>query len=236
MKPFETFVRRTTLAALAVLGPACLPGRPYIYQPSTVQMANVQGQAAAVYPVPPERPEGEVRLLSLGLVEMEPAPGATKVLTLHVRFIVANNGDATPMVLDTRDVTIDVPGEGRAGAMYANTDVGAMPTVSIARGEQRMVDFYFPVPGPVRNPDALPAFDLRWQVQTGARVVAERTPFQRIEVVPPQSEPRVTVVAGWAPFWWFAPRHHIHAFVHRPLVVIPVHPRAVVVRRHTWRR
>jgi hypothetical protein len=165
---------------------------------------------------------------------MEPAPGAAKVLTLHARFILTNNGDATPFVLDTREVTIDVPGEGRAGAMYANTDVGAMPTVQVARGEQRTVDFYFPVPGPVQSPEALAAFDLRWQVQTGSRVVAERTPFQRIELAPPQAEPRVAVVAGWGPFWWFAPPHHgAHVFLHSPLVVVPVHPRAVVVRRHS---
>jgi hypothetical protein len=215
----------------AVLG-ACAPGRPYIYQPSSVSLADVQGQPAAVYAVPPERPEGEVRLYSQGLVEIEPTPGAPKTLALHARFIVANNGDATPFMLDTREVTVEIPGEGSAAALYANSDVGAMPTVAVARGERRVVDFYFPVPGPVTGADRLGQFDLRWQIQTSTRLVAERTPFQRLELQPSQPEPPMVFVTA-APFWWFHPHYHGgHFFVHRPLVVVPVAPHRVVVRPH----
>ena len=123
-------------------------------------------------------------------------------------------------------------GEGRAPAMYANTDQGSVPVVTVARGERRTVDLYFPLPGPVRGPESLAAFDLKWQIQTGARLVAERTPFSRLEIretVAPH--PHAAVFIGWGPFWWLHP-HHSHFYVHAPIVVVQrPHRRVVIVRQ-----
>lgn len=227
----------TCLALPALLlGASCAAEIPYFYRPAVPSLTDTEGHATAVYPIPPERPEGEVRLYSFGVVELETTPGAGKFPALHARLVVANNGDGTPWTLDTREVFLDIPNEGSAAAIYANTDVGAMPTVNIARGERRLVDFYFPVPGPVRSARQVPSFDLRWTVETGARPIAQRTPFQRFEAERPEPHTEVAIVTGW-PFWWVHPLHHHHrAFVHRPVVIIPAPPHRVIVRPHAWAR
>jgi hypothetical protein len=221
-------VMKTSLELLAAvsiaLASGCAVTRDYTYRPSAASVAEISGQAAAIYALPPERPEGEVRVVSFGIHDLQAAPGGGTFPALHVRLLVTNNGDAVPWALDTSQVLLDVPGEGTVGAMYANTDQGGMPHLAIARGERRTVDFYFPVPGHVASEERLPAFDLRWQVQTGARIVAERTPFQRFELREPVDPYPQVVVAGWGPFWWFHPHYpRAHVFVHPPIVVIPGH-------------
>jgi hypothetical protein len=224
---------------VAGLGTACAIEAPYAYRPSVASVVDTQGYVTGVYGVPPERPEGEVRVLSFGIVGLQSAPGTDTFPTLHARLLIANNGDVTGWTLDTRQVLIDIAGQGTSAALYANSDTGAMPLVTIARGDRRTVDFYFPVPGQAGPVRQLPAFDLRWQIQTGSRLVAERTPFQRFEIaIPPPPYTHVTVVAGWGPFWWFHPFYpHAHGFVHRPFVVVPRPPyRAHVVRPGSWRQ
>jgi hypothetical protein len=228
-----------SVACLSALALGCAMEAPYVYRPAVPAMADTQGYATGVYPVPPERPDGEVRVLSFGIVSLQSTPDTAKFPTLHARLLVANNGDASGWTLDTRQVFIDIAGEGTSAAVYANSDAGAMPLVPIGRGERRIVDFYFPVPGQVADAGRLPAFDLRWQIQTGARLVAERTPFQRFEMSrPPPPYTHLTVVAGWGPFWWFHPFYpRAHVFVHRPFVVVPRPPyRAHVVRPGSWRK
>jgi hypothetical protein len=222
----------------AGFGTGCAIESPYAYRPSVPSVADTQGYVTGVYGVPPERPDGEVRVLSFGIVGLQSAPRTETFPTLHARLLIANNGDATGWTLDTRQVLIDIAGEGTSAALYANSDTGSMPLVTIPRGDRRTVDFYFPVPGRAGAGQRLPAFDLRWQIQTGARLVAERTPFQRSEITtPPPLYTDVRVVAGWGPFWWFHPFYpHAHAFVHRPFVVVPRPPyRAHVVRPGSWR-
>jgi hypothetical protein len=222
---------RNTLALLAfsLIG-GCATGRDYVYRPSAPRMADVDGFAAAVYPIPPERPEGEVRVVSFGVTELQSGPGAP-VPMLQARVVIANNGDAVPWTLKTTDVSLEIPGEGRSPAMYANTDQGSVPVVTVGRGDRRTVDFYFPLPGPVRGPEGLAGFDLKWEIQTGARVVAERTAFQRVEIREEVATPtHAAVFIGWGPFWWAHP-YHRHYYVHPPVVVGPhVHRRVVIVR------
>jgi hypothetical protein len=233
----KTSATNAFLISLAGLASGCAFEVPYAYRPSVPAVADTQGYPTGVYPVPPERPEGEVRVYSFGIVGMQSTPGTPTFPTLHARLMIANNGDAAGWTLDTSQVLVDVAGEGTSAALYANSDAGAMPRVAIGRGERRVVDFYFPVPAQVGSSDRLPAFDLRWQIQTGPRLVAERTPFQRFAVpapLPPYTN--VTVVAGWGPFWWFHPFYpHAHRFVHAPFIVVPRPPyRAQVVRPGSW--
>src|SRR5262249_18275121 len=65
---------------------------------------------------------------------------------------------------------------------------------------------YYRLPGKVDPDDAMPEFDLAWNVQTGSRLVAERTSFDRMRVEP-------VYVGGyyypygpyWGPYWWYDP-------------------------------
>jgi hypothetical protein len=226
---------RVGLVATTVLGlaPACAVTRDFIYRPSAPAIADVEGLPAAVYPVPPERPEAEVRVASVGVSYLQTAPGPTSLPTLQVRMVIANNGDAAGLTLDTTQVLVDIPGEGTAAPMYANSAEGAMPVVTVARGERKVVDLYFPLPATTASADRLAAFDLEWQVQTGARRVAERTPFQRLELESRRGPPPpVVFVAGWGPFWWYHPHYpHRHPFIHAPLMVVPpARHRVILVR------
>jgi hypothetical protein len=230
-----TRTRPCFLVLSATLLGACAAPRAYTFRPSFPSVADTHGHAAAVYSLPPERPEGEVRVLSSGIIDMQSAPGAGTFPVLHLRLLIANNGDQTAWTLDTRQVFVDIPGEGGAGVLYANADGGSMPLVAVGRGERRTVDLYFPVPGPVAHAGRLPAFDLRWQVQTGARMVAERTPFLRMEVdPPPPAHVHAALAVGWWPIWWVHPHYpRAHVFVHAPIVVVPRPAyRAYVVAPH----
>lgn len=224
---------RPVLLILATIAAAGCAGREYLYRPSTASVAYSAGYPSAVYPLPPERPEGEVRVLSFGVTHLEPGDKAPSVPALHTRLLIANNGDAQGWTLDTREVFLEIAGAGASSAIYANSDRGGMPLVTVARGEQRTVDLYFPLPPMAPSADRLPAFDLRWTVQTTARAVAMRTPFQRTEVAPPPDPygPGV-LVAGWGPHWWFHPHYpRAHWYVHAPMVIAVRPPRRVVVNR-----
>jgi len=215
-----------TLFALAGLG-AC--AHHYDYQPAERDLVPFQGRAAARYPVPPERPEGEVRVVTFGMQDLSPTGGGSLMPALHVRLLVANNGDATPWNVDTRQVLIDIAGEGSSPAVYVNSDVGTLPNITIAQGEQRTIDFFFPLPGSMQGEAAIPHFDVKWQVVTGTRPIAGRTPFDRFDLQAPP--PRVAVAFRWGPHWWFDPFYpRAGVFIHpTPFIVIPRHPHHVHV-------
>jgi hypothetical protein len=136
---------------------------------------------------------------------------------------VTNDGDDTPWTFDTSQQMVEIPGEGKSRAMWVNTDVGTLPNVTIGKGERRVLDFYFPLPDSMRDAAHLPQFDLLWQVKTGARLVASRTSFDRIDREQP-TEVYATaawpVWAGYGPYWWYDPWYPGWGFYHvRPYVI-----------------
>lgn len=186
----------------AAMTSACASQREYIYRPSTAQIADMGGYPTAVYAVPPEKPVGETRVMSSGVVVLKGPQGGPQP-TLHVRIMVANNSGERPLVLDTRSQFIEIGGvEQRAN--YAQVDSGPMPQVQVPRGQRRVVDFYFPAPLNARSSDHVPSFDVKWQLRTAERDVADRTPFARQETrYAPDPDVQMTFVAGWG--WWYNP-------------------------------
>jgi hypothetical protein len=224
---------RMAVVGPALLASACAVTRDYVYRPSAPALADVDGYPAAVYQVPPERPEAEVRVVSYGISYLQTAPGPTSLPVLQVRLVLANNGDTVGLTFDTTQALVEIAGEGSAAPMYANSDDGGLPTIGVAQRQHKVVDLYFPLPATAASADRLPAFDLHWQVQTGTRLVSERTPFRRLELEPrPRPAPEVFVVAGWGPIWWYRPHYpHGRVFVHAPAMVVPPrHHRVVIVR------
>jgi len=221
--------RTITAAGLFAIAGLAACAHHYDYHPAERDLVPFQGRAAARYAVPPERPEGEVRVVTFGMHDLTPAAGGSRMPALHVRLVVANNGDATPWTIDTRQVVIDIAGEGSSPAVYVNSDVGTLPTIAIARGEQRTIDFFFPLPGSMQGEAAIPRFDVKWQVVTGARPFAGRTPFDRFELQAPP--PPVAVAFRWGPHWWFDPFYpRVGVFIHpAPFIVIPRRPHHVHV-------
>lgn len=128
---------------------------------------------------PADQPTGAVRVASFGLNVFQLPSGRT-TLAVHVRLVVANNADEEPWTVDPRSVAATFAGEGRDVApAFLSVDGSAPRTVEIPRGQQRTIDLYFPLPHGVSREEALPGFDVTWQVETGKDAVAERTRFER---------------------------------------------------------
>lgn len=214
----------STFGSLGIIGTAglvisgmlgCAGNADYVYRPETMNATTQAGLPAARTPIPQERPQGAIELVSYGVTELR--GDTAKIQVLHVRAIVMNDGDDVPWTLDTTQQLVEIPGEGRSRAMFVNSDVGTLPNATIARHERHVLDFYFPLPDTVRNASELARFDVLWQVNTPARTVASRTSFDRISV-----EPEVTysdvqpwpLWAGWGPYWWYDPVYPSDVFAH----------------------
>ena len=217
---------------------ACSEDHAYLYRPAVQANAQASGLPAAHYSIPPTEPKGDVRVASMGVTEIqEQGGGGQKVKVLHVRMIVANNSDETPWTVDTRNVQITIGPEGRSRPAFVNTDGGAPPVVQVARGEQRTVDLFYPLPTNVDTPEKVPAFDVLWGIETTAGPIAERTPFERQQIEPAYAYdgyyPYGYLAVGFAPYWWFDPFFVNFTFVHHPHVFVPhAHGAFVVAHPH----
>ena len=158
----------------------CAGNADYMYRPQTANATTSAGLPAARMPIPQERPQGAIELVSYGMTELQ--RDTAKIPAVYVRAMITNDGDDVPWTLDTTQQLIEIPGEGRSRAIFVGSDVGPLPNVTIARHERRVLDFYFPLPDTIGNATQLPRFDVLWQIKTPARMVASRTSFDRIEL------------------------------------------------------
>lgn len=220
---------RKAMIAAATLIVAC-GGTNYVYAPEGAKVA-ADGRLISRVGVPPERPRGEVRITAMGITRLR-GQADRDIDALHLRVVVNNDSDDTPWTVDTRQQLIEIRGAGRAAPLFANTDRDTLPILTIPRRDQRTLDLFYPLPAGIDDADDLAGFDLLWQVETGARVVAQRTPFGRMEIEPlPTTGP---YYAGWGPYWWHDPFYSHHVWLHhRPIVIRENRP--VVVRRHPAR-
>src|SRR5262249_25656062 len=167
--------RSLLVGVLAFAGSAVT--RAYAYQAETT-IPTAEGVTPAQYPIPPGNPAGDVRLTTFGITKATPQDGGSAVSVLHVRMIIDNKSDSQPWTLDTRSVLASISGEGQSRPAFVNTDAGTPPTLQIAKGQQRVVDFYYPLPTTLASTDTVPKFEVTWQLRTSSSVIAERTPFQ----------------------------------------------------------
>ncbi len=191
------------IAAAGFLLGACAETN-YVYRPNQQATASVSGLPAARYPVPPERPTGEVLVLSSGVTEMNVAEGRRRLL--FVRMVVANNSGESSWTVDTRQQAASI-GNQRVSPAYVNAYKQPVPIITIARGEKRAIDFYFPLPAGQDTNEEVPIFDVAWSIQTGERVVADRTSFDRLRVEPVYAGDYYGYYGypGWGPYWWYDP-------------------------------
>jgi hypothetical protein len=185
------------LAALVV--PACGEA-PYVYQPTALVSASVEGLPASRYEVPPESPRGEAMVASFGVTHMDRLGGDAEFV--HARLVVANNNDEQPWTIDPGQQLLALPGHTPIAPGFVNAGVQVQPQVSIPPGQKVAVDLFYPLPEDVPKASALPGFDLLWQVQTPKRAVAERTSFERLRLAPP---PDPYFAYAWADRWWADP-------------------------------
>lgn len=200
----------------ALLFTACAH-ESYVYSPAEQATATVNGFPAARYGVPPERPMGTVLIASPGVVEAKyQDSGVTHVIA--VRMVVENNSDDMPWTVDSREQHIVLRSGGESAPAYVNSDGQGSPILQIARGGKRTLDLYYPLPANATDARQIPEFDVRWQVHTGERAVAERTPFDRMRLEPVYANSYYDGF-GYEPYWWYDP------FWPRPsYVIVPTYP------------
>lgn len=189
--------------ALAACGPS------YVYQPAAHATAQIRGRVAADYPIPAAHPQGDVRLASFGLAKISPtgAPAESE-RAVHLRMVVANNS-AQPWTIDTREQRIELPARGQMPPAFVHTAEGesTLPYVTVPAGGKRTIDLFYPLPPNLQSAKHIPEFDVVWRVHTADQTVAERTPFDRLRVVPQYAAgygPGWGYYGGWwgGPFWY----------------------------------
>jgi hypothetical protein len=215
-----TALRRPLWLALALALGGCAP--TYVFEPAVRGNALVAGLPAARYAIPPAAPQGDVRVASFGTTKVH-LPEGPEIPVLQVRLVVANNGNV-PWTLDTREQYGAIPGEGTSRAVFVGADRDGAPIITIQPGGQRTVDLYFPLPEGMSGAGHIPHFDVIWRVDAGGVAVAERTPFERFELVQPGPSPYYNAyAAGYGPYFWYDPLWPSYTFAH-PVIIYPPRP------------
>ena len=213
-------VARLLALALALVLAGC--EHEYVYGPTVHTHAAIAGRPASFYAIPEEAPHGFVEVASLGFADLE-AAGASDAQTLralHIRVVVGNNGDK-PWTVDTREQRLELPGEGDSRPLFAKADLGTPPMVIVPAGGKVTLDLFYPLPESMKDAEGLPSFDTIWKVQTDTRLVAERTPFERLEV---KAVPTYDY-EYWGPPYYYDPYYHgwVGVYVGPGFVGHPVH-------------
>ena len=167
------------VVAWLALGTMACGTRLYGYAPAatTSTSAEVNTLPAAEYAFPPDSPQGNVRLATVGIAE----PSAEAPRSIHVRMVLTNLG-GEPWTLEKAEQRLEVAvGNGQRttelGASAARGASGAH--VEVLPGHSATIDLFFPLPTGAREAADVPAFDALWTVHAGARVITTRTPFER---------------------------------------------------------
>ena len=203
-----------TVAALALT--AC--SATYAFVPATNATSAIYGHAATDYAIPPQSPQGSLRVASYGIEPLSAREAPDESIgALHVRVLVSDMSPQ-PWTFDIREQRLSIPGRPTSTPAFASASPAAgssPPLVTIAPNTTRLVDLFFPLPPDMQEASDVPAFELTSRVGTDQGVVSETTPFARIEVdrdspyaaddSAPQAEydPNVYGYDYWdTPFWY----------------------------------
>jgi hypothetical protein len=166
------------------------------------------------YPIWAGPREGDVQLRFIGLTDLEKKKGEAKSRTAHLQMKITNDSKGE-WTLNTQDIYLSIPGQGKNRPAYVDTNVAEVPKVSVKSGEDRVIDFYFPLPEEMNGATQIPDFSLDWEIQVPERKIAQRTEFERVSI-----ERYIPVIyaypaypygygfgAGWGPgpSWWYDP-------------------------------
>jgi hypothetical protein len=233
--PVSKAARHAVVASLAIFAFGCTQPYTYLYRPSVNATASTDGYPAARYPIPLNAPKGDVRVASFGVTEVGHEQGPD-LPSLHIRLAIANNAGQTTWTVDTRDVRVELRGEQPRGPAFANAEAGGLPVVGIPPEQQRTIDLFYPLPKERDEPEDIPAFDVLWKVQTDEGMVAERTPFEQLQI---ERVPPVHLRVGLASYWWYDPWYPGYTILPPAVIVrsrVAPPPRVHIRTPPHWRR
>ena len=174
-----------------------------------------------------------MQLATFGFADIHPTGAEDEELrAIHVRMVVSNNDD-TPWKIDTREQLLALPANGQSRPAFASSDVGPGPIVEVPPQGKRTIDLFYPLPEHMQEASDLPEFDTLWKVETSTRIVGDRTPFERLEVVPRYAYEYDDYYWGPGYYPYYDP-YYVHggafvgvrvapSFGHRPVVIRPSH-------------
>jgi hypothetical protein len=186
---------------LALLGGAgCAHHQPphYGFRPTEMVSTQEGGFPASRYVVTPQAPRGEVYVTSFGTREVDEGAGSQLI---HARMAVANQSGDGDWMIDPAQQLLVVPGGASQAPSFMEVDGRAGTTTAVPRGQKRVFDLYYRMPG-VRDARDVAGFELRWQVATGQEVYAQQTPFVRQPYDDHLYGRRSHVAVGIGPPWW----------------------------------
>jgi hypothetical protein len=203
-------MKNLSLLLFSVMAVGCATQR-YGFRPVGPVTTAEAGFPASHYAIPPESPRGEVFVTSFGTREIDAGGGARSQL-VHVRLAVANHQGETSWTVDPAQQLL-MAGAAPQHPDFLEIDGRSGGSTTVDRGQKHVYDLYYRVPPGVPDASALGGFELQWQVNTGAKIVAERTAFMR-EPLRDYGETGRTQVAvgvgvgipwwgyGYGPGWW----------------------------------
>jgi hypothetical protein len=153
----------------------------YRYEPTEHQASqNGLGKDEALYQEPTNQPDGKVKIVSMGVVDIRSKKDSNTFPAIHLRMAVTNDSRDDQWTLNSLDQFVSFPNAGEAKAIPMNSDSGTL--VAVQPGGLKTLDFYFPLPDNERSIGNIPQFDFHWRLQAGASPVQETTSFDRVQV------------------------------------------------------
>jgi hypothetical protein len=232
-------MKRVPLLLVALAAAACGTTN-YAFVPAAGATAALYGHPAADYPIPAQAPQGDLRVASYGLEPLTPSNAPDEQLAaLHIRVLVSNAAGQAGWTFDTREQEIVLAGRGTSTPAFASASPGdgsAPPVLTIPPRSTRIVDLFFPLPPEMQAAEAIPAFQTTARVHTDAGLVAETTPFARVEADEAYeyaAEPYPDYAYWDSPFWYNTTYVGFYGVARLP----PVYwGRPVFVRPYGWGR
>lgn len=167
-----------------------------------------------------------ISAVSFGIAEVS-ADGAAPLPVVHVRLTVTNRFDRTPWTVDVVNARLGRVGKAGSRPLLVNSDLATLPIARVEAGEQRTIDFYFPVPDGVDASAAPGSLELHARIDT-----PDRNLLWYARVGPPERPVFGDAqTAGRGARWWADPSHPWPSFNRRSGPITHRVPREIVITR-----
>jgi hypothetical protein len=135
-------------------------------------------QPAAEYPIPPQAPQGQLRLAIAGVTKLKsPNHEWSSVRALRLDLAIDNRSDQVWVLNPDQQIGV-LNGTLHEPPISAEANNGVrLGVIAVPPHSSLRVNLYYPVPESVASANSLRSFDVEWRVESDHHVVAERTLF-----------------------------------------------------------
>jgi hypothetical protein len=170
-------MRAQSLVAVLAIVAGCAPVRNFVYGPTPPTRradapGQIDGHAAATYPVPAGDPRGEVQLAVERMTTLQERQGRhwRKAHVVVVRMVV-HNRDNEVWCIDGSALDAVVGGAQHEYPIRAYSEGQELWVVVLEPGETRSIDLYYELPAQVKKPSVA----VEWRVLTPSGPITSAT-------------------------------------------------------------